>query len=41
MIMRLIKTAALVWLAKKVKEKALGHKPGPRSQAPARRAARS
>ncbi len=38
MIMRLIKTAAMVWLAKKVKDKAFGQKSGSRSQSPARRA---
>lgn len=37
MIMRLVKTAALVWLAKKFKEKAFGQKPGPKSSTPARR----
>lgn len=34
MIMRLIKTAALVWLANKIKDKALGRRPSPRAGSP-------
>jgi hypothetical protein len=41
MIIRIIKAAALVWLAKKFKEKALDQKPGPKRAAPARRTAKA
>lgn len=39
MIMRLVKTAALMWLAKKVKEKAFDRKT-PQSRTPVRRTSR-
>jgi hypothetical protein len=41
MIMRLVKTAALVWVANKVREKVFGRKPGPQSTVPARRTAKA
>jgi hypothetical protein len=41
MIMRLVKTVALMWLAKKVKEKAFDHNRRRQSRPPVRRTSRS